>query len=192
MSARPCTSSIVMLAVSGREVMVMLLVLRRGIAVAVGVGAPRRKSDAKGYGIDKGRMRCLAAAFVDPGTRDATCALSRIHCGGCGRNDNRAPRGGALRPCLGVPVNEGDIVDDFELLDQHGQSVTLNDLVEAGFQWSCSSTRRPQAPVEPWRAAISAIGSEFAELGASRVGISADPVDRQKKFDDRTALASRC
>ena len=39
-------------------------------------------------------------------------------------------------------MNEGDIVDDFELLDQHGQSVTLNDLVEAG-QWSCSSTRRP-------------------------------------------------
>lgn len=42
------------------------------------------------------------------------------------------PEWGALRPCLGVPVNEGDIVDDFELLDQHGQSVTLNDLVEAG------------------------------------------------------------
>ena len=39
---------------------------------------------------------------------------------------------GALRPCLGVPVNEGDIVDDFELLDQHGQSVMLSDLVEAG------------------------------------------------------------
>ena len=27
---------------------------------------------------------------------------------------------------------EGDVVDDFELLDQHGQSVTLSDLVEAG------------------------------------------------------------
>lgn len=31
-----------------------------------------------------------------------------------------------------MPVNEGDIVDDFKLLDQHGQSVTLSDLVEAG------------------------------------------------------------
>ncbi|MDP7383652.1 MAG: hypothetical protein QF382_06215, partial [Acidimicrobiales bacterium] len=51
--ARPCTSSIVMLAVSGREVMVMLLVLRRGIAVAVGVVAPSRMSDAEGYGIDE-------------------------------------------------------------------------------------------------------------------------------------------
>ncbi len=29
-------------------------------------------------------------------------------------------------------MNEGDIVDDFELLDQHGQSVSLSDLVEAG------------------------------------------------------------
>ena len=27
---------------------------------------------------------------------------------------------------------EGDKVDDFELLDQHGRSVTLSDLVEAG------------------------------------------------------------
>jgi peroxiredoxin Q/BCP len=32
------------------------------------------------------------------------------------------------------------------------------------------------------------LASEFAELGASRVGISADPVDRQKKFDDKNAL----
>ena len=32
------------------------------------------------------------------------------------------------------------------------------------------------------------LASEFAELGASRVGISADPVDRQKKFDDKNGL----
>ena len=32
------------------------------------------------------------------------------------------------------------------------------------------------------------LASEFAELGASRVGISADPVDRQKKFDDKNSL----
>ena len=53
-------------------------------------------------------------------------------------------------------MNEGDIVDDFELLDQHGQSVTLNDLVEAGpvvmFFYPKAMTL-----VEPWRAAISAI-----------------------------------
>ena len=30
--------------------------------------------------------------------------------------------------------------------------------------------------------------SEFAELGAQRVGISADPVDRQKEFDDKNSL----
>ena len=29
-------------------------------------------------------------------------------------------------------MNEGDIVDDFELLDQHGSSVRLSDLVESG------------------------------------------------------------
>ena len=32
------------------------------------------------------------------------------------------------------------------------------------------------------------LASEFAELGASRAGISADPVDRQKKFYDKNDL----
>ncbi len=29
-------------------------------------------------------------------------------------------------------MNEGDIVDDFALTDQHGQTIRLSDLVEAG------------------------------------------------------------
>lgn len=29
-------------------------------------------------------------------------------------------------------MNEGDIVDDFELLDQHGSTVSLSDLVAEG------------------------------------------------------------
>jgi len=29
-------------------------------------------------------------------------------------------------------MNEGDIVDDFELLDQHGSAVSLSSLVAAG------------------------------------------------------------
>lgn len=32
------------------------------------------------------------------------------------------------------------------------------------------------------------LASEFAELDATRVGISADPVDRQKQFDDKNEL----
>ena len=32
------------------------------------------------------------------------------------------------------------------------------------------------------------MATEFSELGAQRVGISADPVDRQKAFDDRNDL----
>ncbi len=32
------------------------------------------------------------------------------------------------------------------------------------------------------------MASEFDELGASRVGISADPVDRQKAFDEKNDL----
>ena len=32
------------------------------------------------------------------------------------------------------------------------------------------------------------MASEFAELGAERVGISSDPVDRQKEFDRQNSL----
>jgi peroxiredoxin Q/BCP len=32
------------------------------------------------------------------------------------------------------------------------------------------------------------LASEFAELDATRVGISADPVDRQKQFDQKNGL----
>jgi hypothetical protein len=50
--------------------MVMLVVLRRGIAVAVDVVAPRRTSDAEGYGIDEeGGCSALPGAFADRGTR---------------------------------------------------------------------------------------------------------------------------
>ena len=38
----------------------------------------------------------------------------------------------AWAPFVGDVVNEGDVVDDFTLLDQHGVSVSLSDLVEAG------------------------------------------------------------
>ncbi len=32
------------------------------------------------------------------------------------------------------------------------------------------------------------MADEFSELGAQRVGVSADPVDRQKEFDDKNDL----
>lgn len=49
----------------------------------------------------------------------------------------RAPRVGqeaspAFRYFDGVLMNEGDIVEDFELSDQHGSTVALSDLVESG------------------------------------------------------------
>lgn len=38
----------------------------------------------------------------------------------------------AWEPFVGDVVNEGDVVDDFTLLDQCGVSVSLSDIVEAG------------------------------------------------------------
>ena len=76
-------------------------------------------------------------------------------------------------------MNEGDIVDDFELLDQHGQSVTLNDLVEAGpvvmFFYPKAMTL-----VEPWRAhfrdwPLSSLSSSVTS-GIARSGGSAEEI----------------
>ena len=89
-------------------------------------------------------------------------------------------------------MNEGDIVNDFELLDQHGQSVTLNDLVEAGpvvmFFYP-----KAMALVEPWRAAISAIWPlSSLRLGASQWESALIRWIGRRNSMTRTPLASRC
>ena len=77
-SARPCTSSIVMLAVSGREVIVMLIVLRRGIAVAVGVAALKRTPDAGGKESTKkaDAAPCLGPSLIEGRADAILCAGS--------------------------------------------------------------------------------------------------------------------
>lgn len=82
----------------------------------------------------------------------------------------------------------GDLAPSFELPDQSGTPVTLDALLEQGpvvvFFYPKAMT--PGCTKESCH--FRDLGSEFAQLGASRVGISADRVDKQAAFDAKHDL----
>jgi len=79
-------------------------------------------------------------------------------------------------------MQTGDVVPDFELLDQSGRPRRLTTLLADGpvvlFFYPAAMTAGCTRESCHFRD----VGAEFAELGAQRVGISADPVDRQRQF----------
>ncbi len=85
-------------------------------------------------------------------------------------------------------MKTNDIVDDFSALDQEGREVRLSELVEKGpivlFFYPKAMT--PGCTAESCH--FRDVAADFADAGAGRVGISADPVDRQKAFDDKYDL----
>ena len=85
-------------------------------------------------------------------------------------------------------MKKGDRVPDFEGLDQSGETVTLRSLIENG---PLVLYFYPKAMTPGWTKEschFRDLAAEFAELGAQRVGISTDPVDRQKEFDRQNNL----
>jgi peroxiredoxin Q/BCP len=82
-------------------------------------------------------------------------------------------------------LGPGDVVDDFELPDQDGVPRRLSDLLVDGpvvlFFYPAAMTFGCTRESCHFRDA----GGEFAALGATRVGISADPVDKQRRFADK-------
>ncbi len=78
----------------------------------------------------------------------------------------------------------GDKVEDFELFDQHGTPRRLSDSLAKGpvvlFFYPAAMTKGCTAESCHFRD----LGAEFAALGAQRIGISADPVDKQRRFSD--------
>ncbi len=82
----------------------------------------------------------------------------------------------------------GDLVDDFELPDQDGTPRRLTDLLAAGpvvlFFYPAAMTRGCTAESCHFRD----LAAEFTAAGAQRVGISRDPVQRQREFADRHTL----
>jgi thioredoxin-dependent peroxiredoxin len=82
-------------------------------------------------------------------------------------------------------MRTGDLVPDFELPDQHGEPRRLSQLLADGpvvlFFYPAALT--PGCTKEACH--FRDLAAEFAAAGAQRVGISADPVDRQREFADR-------
>jgi peroxiredoxin Q/BCP len=79
---------------------------------------------------------------------------------------------------------KGDVVDDFELLDQDGKPRRLTDLLAGGpvvlFFYPAAMTSGCTAESCHFRD----LAAEFTAAGAQRVGISRDPVAKQKEFSD--------
>ncbi len=85
-------------------------------------------------------------------------------------------------------MREGDQVPDFQALDQHGRTVTLSELLEHGplvlFFYPKAMTRGCTAESCHFRD----LAADFAALGARAVGISADSVEDQARFDETHGL----
>ncbi|MDA8073451.1 MAG: peroxiredoxin [Actinomycetota bacterium] len=79
----------------------------------------------------------------------------------------------------------GDLVDDFALADQTGASRRLSDLLAGGpvvlFFYPAAMTFGCTRESCHFRD----LAAEFAAVGAVRVGISADPVAKQRRFADK-------
>jgi peroxiredoxin Q/BCP len=87
-----------------------------------------------------------------------------------------------------VAIDVGDIVDDFELPDQTGTPRQLSELLTAGpvvlFFYPAAMTSGCTAESCHFRD----LAAEFAAAGAQRVGISRDPVEKQRRFADLHAF----
>ena len=82
-------------------------------------------------------------------------------------------------------MRTGDLVEDFTLPDQHGTPQTLSALLADGpvvlFFYPAAMTSGCTKESCHFRD----LGQEFADLGAQRVGISMDTVDKQAAFSER-------
>ena len=82
-------------------------------------------------------------------------------------------------------MEQGDHVDDFELPDETGTPRKLSDFLAQGpvvlFFYPAALTLGCTKESCHFRD----LGEEFAASGAQRVGISSDPVEKQKQFSDK-------
>src|SRR5271155_3063533 len=82
-------------------------------------------------------------------------------------------------------MQKGDLVADFTLPDEDGVPRRLSDLAASGpvvlFFYPAAMT--PGCTAESCH--FRDMKAEFEAVGAQRVGISADPVEKQKRFSDK-------
>ena len=99
-----------------------------------------------------------------------------------------AVRARAARPPYIERMQKGDTVPDFTLPDQTGTDRTLSELLSSGpvvlFFYPGAMTYGCTKESCHFRD----LKAEFAAVGAQPVGISADPVAKQKQFDEKESL----
>jgi peroxiredoxin Q/BCP len=85
-------------------------------------------------------------------------------------------------------MHKGDVVPDFELPDQTGTPRKLSELLADGpvvlFFYPAAMTYGCTKESCHFRD----LDAEFRAVGARRVGISADSVDKQRQFDEKESL----
>jgi thioredoxin-dependent peroxiredoxin len=85
-------------------------------------------------------------------------------------------------------MQKGDTVPDFELPDQTGTKHKLSELLSDGpvvlFFYPAAMTYGCTKE----SCAFRDLDAEFTAVGARRVGISADTVEKQKQFDEKESL----
>ena len=85
-------------------------------------------------------------------------------------------------------LSTGDHAPDFTLPDQHGTPRSLSDLLAEGPVVLFFYPKAMTGGCTKESCHFRDLAGEFAELGAQRVGISADAVDRQAAFDAENDL----
>jgi thioredoxin-dependent peroxiredoxin len=85
-------------------------------------------------------------------------------------------------------LTTGDTAPEFTLLDQSGQEVTLTGLLAAGPVVLFFYPKAMTTGCTKESCHFRDLAGEFAEVGAQRVGISADKVDKQAAFDAKHDL----
>lgn len=85
-------------------------------------------------------------------------------------------------------LRTGDQAPDFTLQDQIGQEVSLQGLLAAGPVVLFFYPKAMTSGCTKESCHFRDLGAEFSELGAQRVGISADKVDKQAAFDAKHGL----
>src|SRR2546430_5645301 len=82
-------------------------------------------------------------------------------------------------------MQRGDIAPDFELSDQSGAPVRLSSLLTQGpvVLYFYPAAMTPGCTAESCH--FRDLAKEFAEVGASRVGISPDAVAKQQRFSEK-------
>jgi len=85
---------------------------------------------------------------------------------------------------MAAGASKGDLVEDFELLDETGTARRLSEFLASGpvvlFFYPAAMTRGCTVESCHFRD----LAAEFAEVGAQRVGISRDSVDKQRQFSE--------